>query len=369
MAEPRYIVADGQVRPGVNLSGSTIPARRIVKVGAADDQIQIATDGLDAVQGITLEDIPSGRTGDVQITGRVLVEAAGAIAKDHLIAADSTGRAVSATPAQHAAGRAIYATGGAGQFVEAELAQDRIEAFSIPLVASAWLRNTTLSGLIASVSDQINVNPATQAVAADQPTGNADGSMTWGAVDPDLLLWPITAQNHGTTVWWIAMAIESPLSTLARAIWRVLGANGGVFLQVSATEQLLLDLNVVTAASVRRYSTAASIIGATRQFITCEIDLTRPTEAAMVVITRDLVEETLTPSNQLGAPNGPPTVLVQNPGGSVILGSNSTSGSGGTSFTGTWAPDVVVGVSSIAGLSRGCLSPEVRRALKAIVLP
>lgn len=86
MPQPRAIVPDsGAIRPGVNNTGSTIAKFRLVKKGtsgalqAGVDSIVVAPDGAALIYGVTMAAILTGYAGDVQVQGRALVEAAGAI--------------------------------------------------------------------------------------------------------------------------------------------------------------------------------------------------------------------------------------------------------------------------------------------------
>lgn len=106
--------------------------------------------------------------------------------------------ALAGVEAAGAAGVEVGVSGGATLGALSATGDSTVEdVFHPSQVASisAWLRNTTLSGNISSVADQLNTNPAVQGTDARRPTGNADGSMTFTAVAPDVLSWPITAEN------------------------------------------------------------------------------------------------------------------------------------------------------------------------------
>jgi hypothetical protein len=87
MPQPRAIVPDsGAIRAGLNSTGSTIAKYRLVKkatvttgVQAGVDTVTPAVDGTVIIYGATMAAIVDGATGDVQVQGRALVEAAGAI--------------------------------------------------------------------------------------------------------------------------------------------------------------------------------------------------------------------------------------------------------------------------------------------------
>lgn len=87
MPQPRAIVPDaGGIRPGLNSTGVTIAKYRLVKKGivttgiqAGVDSVTPAVDGTVIIYGVTMAAILDGMAGDVQVQGRALVEAAGAI--------------------------------------------------------------------------------------------------------------------------------------------------------------------------------------------------------------------------------------------------------------------------------------------------
>jgi hypothetical protein len=121
MPEPRRIVPDGAVRPGLNLSGSTIAANRIVVQGAAIDQIAQAAAATAPYEGVTMQAILNGVTGDVQKHGKATIEAGAAVAKNVNVMSDAVGRAILATSTNHVMGRTQTAATAAGQILEVDL--------------------------------------------------------------------------------------------------------------------------------------------------------------------------------------------------------------------------------------------------------
>lgn len=121
MPEPRRIVPDGGVRPGLNLSGSAIAANRIVVQGAAIDQIAQAAAATAPYYGVTMNAIPNGITGDVQKAGKATVEAGAAVAKNVNVMSDAQGRGILATATNNVIGRTVTAATAAGQILEVEL--------------------------------------------------------------------------------------------------------------------------------------------------------------------------------------------------------------------------------------------------------
>lgn len=121
MPEPRRIVPDGAFRPGLNLSGSTIPANRIVRDSTAVDQIVLANNATASFKGATQGAIPTGTAGDVQTAGKATVEAGAAVAKSVFVTSDSVGRAILAVTGDFILGKTAVAAAAAGQVLEVEL--------------------------------------------------------------------------------------------------------------------------------------------------------------------------------------------------------------------------------------------------------
>jgi hypothetical protein len=121
MPEPRRIVPDGSIRPGLNLSGSTIAANRIVVQGAATDQIAQAAAATAPYYGVTMNAIVNGITGDVQTKGKATIEAGAAVAKNVNVMSDASGRAILATSTNNVIGRTVVASTALGQILEVEL--------------------------------------------------------------------------------------------------------------------------------------------------------------------------------------------------------------------------------------------------------
>ena len=121
MPEPRRIVPDGSVRPGLNLSGSTIAANRIVVQSTAADQVAQAAAATAPYYGVTMNAIPNGVTGDIQTKGKATIEAGAAVAKNVNVMSDAQGRAILATSTNNVMGRTVVAATAAGQILEVEL--------------------------------------------------------------------------------------------------------------------------------------------------------------------------------------------------------------------------------------------------------
>jgi hypothetical protein len=121
MPEPRRIVPDGSIRPGLNLSGSIIAANRIVVQAAATDQVAQAAAATAPYYGVTMNAIAINVTGDIQTKGKATIEAGAAVAKNVNVMSDAVGRAILATSTNNVIGRTVVASTALGQILEVEL--------------------------------------------------------------------------------------------------------------------------------------------------------------------------------------------------------------------------------------------------------
>jgi len=121
MPEPRRIVPDGAVRPGLNLSGSTIAVNRIVVQGAAIDQVAQAAAATAPYFGVTMQAIANNAAGDIQTKGKATIASGAAVAKNVNVMSDATGRAILATATNNVMGRTVTSTSAADQVLEVEL--------------------------------------------------------------------------------------------------------------------------------------------------------------------------------------------------------------------------------------------------------
>lgn len=130
MPQPRAIVPDnGGVRPGLNSTGSDLPKYRIVKKhNVAVDAVQLATDGAALPYGVTMQPITNGFAGDVQIKGRAIVEASGAITIGQKVTGATGGKAAVASAANFILGEAASAAGADGELFEVDLGQGVVPA-------------------------------------------------------------------------------------------------------------------------------------------------------------------------------------------------------------------------------------------------
>lgn len=91
---------------------------------------------------------------------------------------------------------------------------------------TAWLQNATLSGAISTLPDLISpAAPATQGTAARQPTGNADGTMTFDG--NDCLVVPFNSNTISTTTQGFCFWMKLTGVTNAQNPLSMVGAAGG----------------------------------------------------------------------------------------------------------------------------------------------
>lgn len=133
MAEPRAIVPEKGIRPGLNSTGSDIAKHVCVELGVAGDPptIALASAGA-AIYGVVVSSqvragvtpdvgIPDTEIGDIQVEGRVPILAAGAIPVGSLVMATATGAVIVATSTNTPIGTALT-TGVNTELLEVELA-------------------------------------------------------------------------------------------------------------------------------------------------------------------------------------------------------------------------------------------------------
>lgn len=122
MPQARRIVPDGAIRAGLNTDSGTIPANRIVRDHTLTDSVRLCTDANQRPKGVSMEAIAVGVTGDIQIAGKVPVEAGAAVNKGDAIGSDTVGRGIATTDEDDfPIGVAATAASGAGVLFEVEL--------------------------------------------------------------------------------------------------------------------------------------------------------------------------------------------------------------------------------------------------------
>lgn len=124
MAQPRAIVPERGVRPGHNDAGSAIPAKRLLTLDAAAgvDGVELANAATDPAAGVSMESIPSNRTGNRQIAGKAVVTAgAGGLAIGDNVTSDATGQGIATVTTGNTIHGVCVAAAAAGDDAEVDL--------------------------------------------------------------------------------------------------------------------------------------------------------------------------------------------------------------------------------------------------------
>lgn len=140
MAEPRAIVPEKGIRPGLNSTGSAIAKHVFVALGADGDPptVVLPTAGLQAYGVVVASQvrvdvavdvgIPDGQIGDIQVEGRVpCLVGAGGVAVGNLLQVTATGAVIVAAAADFVVGKALTDAADT-EFVEVELAGPGVAA-------------------------------------------------------------------------------------------------------------------------------------------------------------------------------------------------------------------------------------------------
>lgn len=233
---------------------------------------------------------------------------------------------------------------------------------------TANLRNSTTSGNISSITDELNTNPAVQSTDNLRPSGNADLSMNFSS---KVLQWPISASNFDTNYLTFACWIKTPLSSADRTIFSIRSTSGGasassVFFKVQAAETLCVDINVNDASNVRRAQTANSIIlDNIPQFVTLELNMTKLTDLEKVTISVNGYTKQLFLSNPTGSPSSFGSSLV-NATGNYLIGANNSVGTS-SPMTGIIGRDIFISTLHISTATQGNLTQAARINLMNIL--
>lgn len=115
------------------IAGTAIPANRIVKPGATDKHVVLATAATDAMLGVSDNlSVAVNERIDVERIGISTVEAGAAITRGAFVTADATGRAITAAPAAgtsvNVIGFADETAGAAGDFIRVLLSPGQVRA-------------------------------------------------------------------------------------------------------------------------------------------------------------------------------------------------------------------------------------------------
>lgn len=89
------------------IAGATIPAMRIVMIGAADNTVIAAADATAPLLGVNEFDVVAGEVATVQITGIARVKTAGIIARGAYVTATTAGEGVTVSTGANGIGIAL----------------------------------------------------------------------------------------------------------------------------------------------------------------------------------------------------------------------------------------------------------------------
>src|SRR5437773_1074665 len=91
----REVVDPVSTRSAKNASGSTILARRIVRlVNTEVDAVALATAATQALYGVTGRTILNGEFGEVRVRGKVAVDVGAAVVRGDRLTANASGQAI-----------------------------------------------------------------------------------------------------------------------------------------------------------------------------------------------------------------------------------------------------------------------------------
>lgn len=246
----------------------------------------------------------------------------------------------------------------------------RTTGFDPSTAAVAWLRNTTLSGNISSVSDQLNSNPAVQAVDARRPAGEASGAMTF--LTNDVLSLPLIGNEtapgviiNGTRQFGVVMYVEHDALGAEEAYIMIGNLTGGAsamkldFKKIT-TNFLRVDL-YVDAANARRITATDNALTTASTCITLEMDLDQAAETDRVVMTVGGTIVAQMGANLIGTPDlglG----LAAGVTGNLLIG-NRRDSTAASPLQGRVGRNIFFLGAKMAGATQGLLTVAARTAL------
>lgn len=216
---------------------------------------------------------------------------------------------------------------------------------------SSWLQNTTV-GAISSVPDLMNpASPATQGTAARRPTGNADGTMSFGG--DDVLVVPFHSNNQSTTAIGFCFWLNNTSLAATRNPFSQTGAAG------ASSSRGRLDI-LTTGAGARTGgaaggagdNAAGTFTAGAWRFISCEYDGT----AALGSRHSLFIDGTLVASSADNLP-----AALTSATGTWCIGAIDTSGT--TGVVGSMGRNFFVLNAKMSGATQGLLTTHARRAL------
>lgn len=124
MPEARRTVPESGVRPGLNDAGSAIAPNLLLTYDAAagTNGVQLATTALVVPAGVSMESIPSLRTGDRQVDGvATVLTGAGGVNPGDQVTSDATGGGIATTTAGDSVHGIALTVSAAGETMELDL--------------------------------------------------------------------------------------------------------------------------------------------------------------------------------------------------------------------------------------------------------
>lgn len=236
---------------------------------------------------------------------------------------------------------------------------------------TAWLRNNTV-GAVSSVPDVLNPStPATQPTGARQPTGNADGSITFDGVD-DCFLLAVTAANASTAAFAFGGWAQLSSTTGNRALFR--RGNGSVpsvgtpgnsfYTELIAASTMRWNINIDASGANVRQAAASVALGTSPFFYLWEFLGSGANDAAKVKLTLNGVVQTLTFGVDSGTAPAMPSALQPAPQAQLIFTSRDAASSG--SLAGKASRNLLyIATTPMAGATH-VLTPAAIAALMAL---
>lgn len=245
-------------------------------------------------------------------------------------------------------------------------------AFS-PVQVSAvrgWLRLAagTITGAgYSSVPDVLASNPAVQGTDANRPPNlNSTNNLPRADFDgsADHLTWPAASNNNQTVTSGFAAWCEfDTVNNLGGIYSSIVGASGRA--EVSKDSAALIVNVNISQFSIRRGTVAGAFSAGTKYFITWEYNGAEATDALKCTITIGGVVQTVSFTDDTGAPGAMPATLVST-AGPWVIGSRLT-GSG--FLNGKIGPNIYILGSKMTGATEGLLTAAARTALMNFEAP
>jgi len=236
---------------------------------------------------------------------------------------------------------------------------------------TAWLRvaMATVDGVggVENLPDVFNANPATQVTAALRPvverSANYLPTMRFASTK-NVLFWPRTATNNGTTAFgfafWIKIdAIAAVYSVLAG---RVAAADASNKFEITINAGFV-TWTLFNLPSFKTATTSTPIVTLGWHFITCEYDSTAATDALKAVITVNGVLQTVVFVG-VGVYGTLPA-----PDGLISIGDRTSDATPINPLKGVYGPNIFHIGTKLVGATEGQLTALSRLTLMAFEAP